>query len=168
MKQHFNSSANPTDVPTHVFEYKVEDKDLAAKLPSSTIQYNSCDIESLIKQMMADSRIANALKWEPITLRNSRDERVYEGVETADMYHEMHRATPVGFRFFPVTLYADETWLSQNGFATCKPLVMAPSALPKQVYNQVCQYIMFKHFKIFLTIASCRITASRLYCTSVT
>ena len=137
MKQHFNNVAKSIDTPTKQFEYHVSDKDLAAKLPRPIIKYSSCDIRVLIKEMMADSRIASALKWEPNELRNAYNERVYEGVETADMYKEMYSTTPVGFKFFPVALYADETWLSQNGFATCKPLVMAPAALPKNVYNQV-------------------------------
>ena len=142
MKQHFNDSADSHDTPTHEFEYHVSDKDLAAKLPHSIIKYHQCDIRSIIKQMMADSRIASALKWKPNELRNAHNERVYEGVETAEMYNEMYHSTPDGFKFFPVALYADETWLSQNGFATCKPLVMAPAALPKHAYNQV-GYLQF-------------------------
>ena len=69
--------------------------------------------------------------------RDDQNGRAYGPMYTADMYKEMVKDCPAGMKPLRPAGYADETWLSKNGSAADKPLVMQLAGLAYAKYNQV-------------------------------
>ena len=108
------------------------------------MQYESCDIAMLIRSLLEDERITGDIRWEPSQETRQVEvngqqihEKIYGGAASAAQFRDMHGLCPRHCKFLALTAYEDETWLSENGYASCKPFVIAPSAVSKSVFNQV-------------------------------
>ena len=79
--------------------------DIGKRVQSKQITYESCGIAMLIRSLLQDPRIANAISWEPKqSVRDS--EPVFAGVETAEQFREMYghfQRNTTGCKFLALT-----------------------------------------------------------------
>ena len=96
--------------------------------------------------MLQDTRIQDSLCAKHEEKTNSNGLRVYREFHTGEQFREICRRAPAGATPLALSFYMDETWLSQNGKASCKPLVMSIANVHRDVFNQDWSKKIVLHF----------------------
>jgi hypothetical protein len=138
---------NPLQANTTEHKYRIQDARLRNLLPHSEITWESCSIADSIRQLLNDPRVLEAARFDFEDRRDSHGQRVFCEMFTGDQFREAVRSAPAGSKVAAVVLYEDETWLSRNGHAACKPLVLTLGNLLRGVYNQDFAKKIILHFR---------------------
>ena len=99
-----------------------------------------------MKQLLHDDRVRKNLRPD-FELRKSDGHRVFAEMHTGDQFKELRRRTPHGAICLALVLYMDATWLSANGHATCKPLVLCIGNVTRDIYVQDFAKKTLLHFR---------------------
>ena len=99
-----------------------------------------------LKQLLHDDRVRMNLRPD-FELRKCDGSRVFAEMHTGDQFKELRRRTPNGAVCLAIVLYMDATWLSANGRASCKPLVICIGNVTREVYVQDFAKKTLLHFR---------------------